>query len=159
MKLSDTTDLLPKDETRAFEVFDTIRAFNTVHSRYMNMQDGVEYDDMYHPIGKITLFINKKNEINEYRCVYIWYVQNSMSDELQPIIRREGLRNRKLTCEERDKKLIKYIAESSGALKVKKEATTHGSKVNPDEWDVYHFEMVEDNGNDRIMPMWKKDYL
>ena len=78
MKLSDTTGLLPKDETITFEVFDTIQAFNTVHSRYMNMQDGVEYDDMYRPIGKITLFINKKNEINEYRCVYMWYVQNSI---------------------------------------------------------------------------------
>lgn len=159
MKLSDLTHLLPKDETRTFEVFDTIRAFNTVHSRYMNMQDGVEYDDMYHPIGKITLFINKKNEINEYRCVYIWYVQNSMSDELQLIIRRDNLMNRKLTYEERNKKLIKYLAESSGALKVKTEATAHDSKANPDEWDVYHFQMVEDNETNRIMPMWKKDYL
>ena len=159
MKLSDLTHLLPKNETRAFEVFDTIRAFNTVHSRYMNMQDGVEYDDMYHPIGKITLFINKKNEINEYRCVYIWYVQNSMSDELQLIIRREGLRNILLTYEEQNRKFIEYLADYSSVLQEKKEATAHDSKANPDEWDVYHFQMVEDNETNRIMPMWKKDYL
>ena len=150
MKLSDSKHLLPEENVRTYYIYDTIKAYDMVYTRYMDGQNKNDGDCYYGiSLGKITLFIidAKMN----CRRVYIWYDLKDKSDALKDII----VEDKKLSPTDRESLILEYLEKYTCVLDIDRGKDEEKPIRDAKSWSICYVKRDEDNRNYTVMPEWK----